>query len=673
MQGQKAVVILIIAMIITGGIGFFANFEKQGVDKTEYNPIGNMDAFVSANSERAKESEVYNSVYNVTGWSPTTGVATTTNPNQYILQGQTIGDIPTDYTYVPSAHGYTILESRSLRDSGYAGLGYPHTSVDQVFFSDGATGGPAYGLFSYANWSEWGTPIGGYGTYLYRHGTAITEDRYYQYSLNGSVVATYQNNNALIWVNLGAIYTGTPIDGDRIYFNSSVNVIYQNFQRTLSIDTSGTTGNETHRTDTTDISGSVSGAFAYLEYDSSIPGWHAYRDVGGVIQGYWYAPTEDIYLYQSGATIQNWSLTHHRYTVTPPTYADPTKYVNIETDYVWSNYDENNSFINSGVTILVKGSGTIDIGTSAVPTNYAGQLAISKVGSIYMVDATVIGNYIGLRITLSSSDNSITVEGILSDNSGENDANTPTYTYTVGTVTYTVPHSYTIPDIYRLKFTSTNGMMAYISETMVYTDPNQILWADINLNLQDYFEEYLTKGGEKLRVLLQGFVRYGDTISVNGRSFNVVDDGITVTVTEVITPAQGEPGDEDYKPPVLRTYDVQFKLSGLAIDYYNNHVYLNQFNGTNSVDLGEIQSYSIKMGGIWYFSSTASSINVYRGYEDVWKPGWSIDMNTTLLLFAGCVLLLFVLMMMRFRDMMDWEDIVILICSVVLPLVLVAV
>ena len=80
-SGKIAVVIIIVAMMLTAGVGYLLNFEKDTDTKTQYTPIGNMDALISANAGRSDESEVYNSIYNVTAWSPQTAVTFATLPN----------------------------------------------------------------------------------------------------------------------------------------------------------------------------------------------------------------------------------------------------------------------------------------------------------------------------------------------------------------------------------------------------------------------------------------------------------------------------------------------------------------------------------------------------------------------------------------------------------------
>lgn len=669
MQGQKAVVVLIIAMIITGGIGFFANFEKQNVDKTEYNPIGNMDAFVSANSERAKESEVYNSIYNVTGWTPNDGVQEipTGSTNQYVLTGEVINTVTNSGTYNVTGKGTLIRDSWNAQGAGLTGF---KTNWSNVVWNPNA--GDHLSLVQNLTPNVVGPVVGGYGQQYYSIAQPAGTDVYYWQrafiKVNDAVAVSYDNSKQMNFTPLSTIInapTELPNTYYRLSFNESVDFLV-NYTMTYSYDFYWQGSDAQYVDNFINLTGTVSTNVDYMQYNFSTQRWVAYDGSNNYL---WSYPSSQILAYSESTGSFDYSMT--TYTVSLPTYADPTKYVEITTDMVWSNFDQNETLINSEVSILVKGTGQIKIGDGEESTDYLNNiLTISMNGGKYYVNNVLIGSYIGLRITLSSTSNTITVQGILNELT---DPDTPVLNYTLGSVTYTIPFGSDVPLMYRLQFIPIGSMQAFIDSTSVLTDPNQIMWSNINLNLSDYFGEYLSDGNEKLRVLLQGFVRYGDSIKINGEDYDLSNNGITITTTEIITPAKGEPGDEDYVPAVTKTRDIFFTLNGLAIDYYMGHVYLRQYNGINSVDLGEINTYILSMTGTWYFSSTTSEIHTYRGTEDVWKPGWDIDMNTTLLLFAGCVIFLSVVMMMRFRDTMDWEDIVILICSVVLPLVLVAV
>ena len=134
-SGKTAVVIIIIAMLITSGVGFFLNFDKQTVTRTEYTPIGNMDALMSANSDRTHESELYNSTYNVTNWKVYDSGTNQWIPNPDIVRlpsGQANSYIITDEYEVPNTtsipfsvtgHGITLHTERFYND---------HTSSSQI-------------------------------------------------------------------------------------------------------------------------------------------------------------------------------------------------------------------------------------------------------------------------------------------------------------------------------------------------------------------------------------------------------------------------------------------------------------------------------------------------------------------------------------------------------------
>ena len=404
---------------------------------------------------------------------------------------------------------------------------------------------------------------------------------------------------------------------------------------------------------------------SYLRYDVSTRGWIAYDEDNHRIR-----TLNELYILSTDSTITTYPFTFTHYTVVPATYADPTKYVPIDETSIWTNYDmdlsdprnPHTTFVNTEVSILVKGTGTIDIGGIAnQPTNYniLNAVTITKSGSMYVVNGVSIGDYLGLRITLSALTNSITVEGIVTDNSpvvdgGSGGANTPTYNYELSGVPITVPHSYTMPDLYRMRFTPGTDMQAYIENTYILSDPNQVLWKDIDIDIGSYFPD----DKSHLRLLLQGFVRYGEKIYINellpstDNGYDVVDGKFTIT--------QSVPGGTAKR--------VTFTLNGTAIDFYNGHVYVVQTNGKAQVDLGPIHTYAIKMTGVWYFSTTASTISVYQGEEHVWTPGWTMDMNTTILTFVGVIFGSLVIMAMRFRDEMEVMDVIVLILTMIISL-----
>ena len=742
MQGQKAVVVLIIAMILTAGVGFFANVSQENSTRTEYSTVGNLDAFMSANSSPTPQSELFNSVYNVIGWNGDINTTNTVLPpgrsNQYVYKEESTDHKDFNLPYNYGMHAYTLSGNysgqsgestswtsgffkTSLSDSQnvymYKGLApVPHPSgvsdadLGKLFVRDPVT----------FNLTPYGDSIGGYGQTTSFTTTGHTlnstlnillndtshnssglfisdltdvientplwivtsdnklayDDEYAPmiYTTKGDAIAKYNEYRVLhtnhTW-NYKQMELSDYTDQTRIYVNSG-NVGFIGGYSTSYTYTHSESGTQWTGEGTFSVRGDINETVDYLQYRSSTQQWYAYSNSSN--RALW--NSDKVAVYSTDGSNLAYSLTLQQDYVIPAVYFDPTRYMGIEGTATWSNYDLNRTMVNTEVTFLWKGTGDIKINGDDGPV-----LKIRNVGNSYSVETSPnvfspIGIYKGLEITLRASSDVVTIRGILEEQANEGIPSTQDYipsaiSYDVALydATPSDENTPTVPDkIYRLKFQSSNGF-AYIFATYILTDPNNLLWTDININLENYFEDY--KDG--MRVLFQGFVRYGDQITVNGQSWDIVNSGFTVTVTEVVTPAQGEPGDENYRPPVTRTYDVPFNMNGLAVDYHDGHCKLVQTNGRSTVDLGEISNYVIKMRGTWFFSSSLSTISVIPTKATVWNPGWDMDMNTTLLLFAGCLIFLTAVMMMRFRDMMGWEDIVILICSIVVPLVLVAV
>lgn len=742
MQGQKAVVVLIIAMILTAGVGFFANVSQENSTRTEYSTVGNLDAFMSANSSPTPQSELFNSVYNVIGWNGDINTTNTVLPpgrsNQYVYKEESTDHKDFNLPYNYGMHAYTLSGNysgqsgestswtsgffkTSLSDSQnvymYKGLApVPHPSG----VSDADLGKLFIRNPSTFQLTPYGDSIGGYGQttsfrstgeYLQSRLNVLLNDTSYNdsglfisdltdvientplwivtsdnklayddeyapmiYTTKGDAIAKYNEYRVLhtnhTW-NYKQMELSDYTDQTRIYVNSG-NVGFIGGYSTSYTYTHSESGTQWTGEGTFSVRGDINETVDYLQYRSSTQQWYAYSNSSN--RALW--NSDKVAVYSTDGSNLAYSLTLQQDYVIPAVYFDPTRYMGIEGTATWSNYDLNRTMVNTEVTFLWKGTGDIKINGDDGPV-----LKIRNVGNSYSVETSPnvfspIGIYKGLEITLRASSDVVTIRGILEEQANEGIPSTQDYipsaiSYDVALydATPSDENTPTVPDkIYRLKFQSSNGF-AYIFATYILTDPNNLLWTDININLENYFEDYK----DEMRVLFQGFVRYGDQITVNGQSWDIVNSGFTVTVTEVVTPAQGEPGDENYRPPVTRTYDVPFNMNGLAVDYYDGHCKLVQTNGRSTVDLGEISNYVIKMRGTWFFSSSLSTISVIPTKATVWNPGWDMDMNTTLLLFAGCLIFLTAVMMMRFRDMMGWEDIVILICSIVVPLVLVAV
>ena len=728
MKGQKAVVVIIIAMVLTAGIGFFANFEKKDTTRTEYSLIGNMDAFFSANSSPTPQSELFNSTYNITGWSGDIDTTDTVLPagrtNQYVFKEESTDYKSFEFSYNYGMHAYTLsghytgdvddlitwpnyLFKTSLSDSEsvymFSGTIIPISPAPVA--GDYYTRDPISGDLTY-----YSDPNGGYGQTTYYDGNTFNVNKTLTVTFNG----TDYSSTGFFITDLNDLINNNPdwgvfADGSLAYEDDYSPMIYdtegqaiakENEYRTaypnkvwshrqISVSDYSSnariyikegnvafvgsyeynynwshteSGSNRTVTGSLDYSGLVNNNVAYLRYNPNTQHWIAFSEDD---ERLW--DSDKVGIYSTDGTM-SFKLDVQQYYIIPAVYFDPTRYMGIVGTAEWSNWEKNHSLVNTEVTFLWKGTGVVQINANGPVLN------IIQNGSTYSIrtdSGTVVplGTYKGLEITLRSESPTVYIRGILNEQVNADDIPN-TYDYLPATIGYEVglydqnTSDEVVPVvpqyIYKLIFSSLDGY-AYIQNTYILTDPNNLLWSDINIDMGDYFSDY----ADRMRVLLQGFVRYGDQVTINGQDYEVTDSTITVTVTEVISDAT------DDSPAVTRTYDVTFNLNGLAIDYYQGHVHLIQTNGRAEADLGEISDYILKMHGTWFFSSSLSTIAVLNTKENVWNPGWDMDMITTALLFAGIVIGLFVIMMMRFREMLDWEDIIILIFAIFVPIVVV--
>lgn len=710
-SGKTAVTIIIVAMIVTAGLGFFANIKDQSATVTEYNTIGTMDAFFSANSQPTTVSEIYNSPYNITGWSGDLDTTYTVLPegraNQYVFreESETYTSNITEYDF--SEHGYVLSGTYTGRSGSGPGLQQWTSDMFKTSLSDsesvylaGSDGadydrGDLYIRHSTSSgtvtgYDYYGEAVGGYGQNTeFTGGVGTTTERtlYKSFSIafNGEVVASPTLTTPFFVTSLDNLVGSQPLTANtRIYVADGEIKFIGNYTSTYSY-TYNSSGSTSTVNGMLNVTGVVSNNVAYLRYNPATEHWIAYNSTNVRL---WDSANVGIYMTDA----HQFEIDIRQYTVIPPVYFDPTRYVGIDGTAEWSNYARNNSLVNTEVTFLWKGTGTIQVNTGG-PI-----LDIVNTGSAYYVRTSLttsfpLGTYIGLEITLSSTNNEVLIRGILSEQTTPievevegvtTEVDVPsTMNYVASSVVYTV-NLYDSDDtdevtpnlpeyIYKLIFNSADGY-GYISETYILSDPNQLLWSNINLDLLDYFEEY----SSDMRVLLQGFVRYGTSIAINGTTYPVVNNSITVHVVEVIRDAQEVRSEETNEiieviPATTREYDVKFTLGGLAIDYTQGHVYLVQTNGSAKVDLGAVQSYDLVFNGIWFFSSSLSTINQYQSTVKVWNPGWDMDVNTTILLFVGTIIGLGIVVLARFRDMVSGIDIAILIGAIAIALTMVTV
>lgn len=113
MNGQKGVAIIVIAMVLTGSIGLFANMNEEWTTKVTYTKISDLEGIISENAGTVNSYESYDALTNVTGWKgnttiPLMGVDSDGNT---IVSPYVISPRNNDYTYNSykySVNNYTL-------------------------------------------------------------------------------------------------------------------------------------------------------------------------------------------------------------------------------------------------------------------------------------------------------------------------------------------------------------------------------------------------------------------------------------------------------------------------------------------------------------------------------------------------------------------------------------
>lgn len=181
---------------------------------------------------------------------------------------------------------------------------------------------------------------------------------------------------------------------------------------------------------------------------------------------------------------------------------------------------------------------------------------------------------------------------------------------------YSVTGSFTPGATKILTLYNGKGWKMSVNATTVYMDTYSNLMQDPNVNLSSYFST-----AEYVRLNFDSFAYYGDSITINGTTYDVVDGKITVDIGNGRT----------------RSFDLTNMLVTWEKD---KHVYLSFTNSNTKIDLGETTTRTLSMGGDWYFDAAIYQGKEVVGSEYKWDAGtWSFTESGFYIIFLGLLIL----------------------------------
>lgn len=175
--------------------------------------------------------------------------------------------------------------------------------------------------------------------------------------------------------------------------------------------------------------------------------------------------------------------------------------------------------------------------------------------------------------------------------------------------TYSTPE---VVSLDSLTFMSNGNISWSVYRTNVFMDTYGAVLVDPSINLANYWPDM-----SSYRYAFQSFALYGDSITINGVTYPVVDQTITI----------------NNKAYVLDNFYLSFSEQGETSITFNN------INKT--VSLGETTDKTVSFSGYWGFTT-----GLYEGQTDIKKVyDWSIkllgdNLNTIVLIALGLVAVL---------------------------------
>jgi len=212
--------------------------------------------------------------------------------------------------------------------------------------------------------------------------------------------------------------------------------------------------------------------------------------------------------------------------------------------------------------------------------------------------------------------------------------------------------------------TGENSPRFQVVSTNVFLNTYGVVLYNPTINLFDYWPQY-----ESLRVNFYSFALYGESITINGTTYQVEDGKITIEYVSS--------GDEHYLPGVMPNATAKvrtFDLDNIYVTYQDNHAYLTFVPERFTLDLGSYTtgSETISMSGLWYFASMVyEPYTVMEKHLSDWKTFPETSSAQMLLIFIAILIVAGAFVALHIRKSgLGWIDLAIIGCAAVVAFIM---
>jgi len=212
-------------------------------------------------------------------------------------------------------------------------------------------------------------------------------------------------------------------------------------------------------------------------------------------------------------------------------------------------------------------------------------------------------------------------------------------------------------------------MSFQVVNTMTFLDTFGVVMTDPSINVADYFPDY-----DKVRLNFYSFALYGDSLTINGKTFPVTDGSVTIYYFTDITRVNYWLASIDSPTPTNPygdRYVAQSKtltLSNIYVTWNGDTCSLTFVNDKFTVDLGTYSAgnESVSFTGFWYFTTTLyEPVTVTeKSIDGSWKAMPDIGGPAMILLYLGTLLGLGLIAHVKLG--LKWLDLTILAIGMVL-------